>query len=91
MKRLTWLGTAFAAVCALLTVPVPPAPTAAAPDAKPVRTFYVVAPEQFPYPQPQRGHPRLAPVREALEAAGLTEWACEIYARHRGRSAEVDA
>ena len=51
----------------------------------------LVAPEQFPYPQPQRGNPRLAPVREALEAAGLTEWACEMYARHRGRSAEVDA
>ena len=51
----------------------------------------LVAPEQFPYPQPQRGHPRLAPVREALEAAGLTEWAHEMYARHRGRSAEVGA
>ena len=51
----------------------------------------LVAPEQFPYPQPQRGHPRLAPVREALEAAGLTEWAREMYARHRGRSAEVGA
>ena len=51
----------------------------------------LVAPEQFPYPQPQRGHPRLASVREALEAAGLTEWAREMYARHRGRSAEVGA
>ena len=51
----------------------------------------LVAPEQFPYPQPQRGHPRLAPVREALEASGLTEWAREMYARHRGRSAEVGA
>jgi glutathione S-transferase len=49
----------------------------------------VVAPEQFPYPQPQRGHPRIAPVREALAASGLAEWAREIYARHRGRSAEI--
>ena len=51
----------------------------------------LVAPEQYPYPQPQRGHPRLAPVREALEASGLTEWARGMYARHRGRSAEVGA
>jgi glutathione S-transferase len=49
----------------------------------------VIAPEQFPYPQPQRGHPRLAPVRDALAESGLPQWAREIYARHRGRSAEV--
>ena len=48
----------------------------------------VVAPEQFPYPQPQRGHPRLAPAREALDPE-LTEWAREIYARHRPPSAEA--
>jgi len=47
-----------------------------------------VAPEQFPYPQPQRGHPRLAPIREHLADAGLLEWTRWIYARHRGRSAE---
>ena len=50
----------------------------------------LVAPEQFPYPQPQRGHPRLAPVRAALDAAELTDWTRGMYARHRGRSAEVD-
>jgi glutathione S-transferase len=49
----------------------------------------LVAPEQFPYPQPQRGHARFAPVREALDEHGLADWAREIYARHRGRSAEV--
>jgi glutathione S-transferase len=49
----------------------------------------VVAPEQFPYAQPQRGHPALAPVREALGEFGLDEWTRDIYARHRGRSAEV--
>jgi glutathione S-transferase len=49
----------------------------------------IVAPEQFPYPQPQREHPRLASVREVLQAYGLYDWAREIYARHRGRSAEV--
>jgi glutathione S-transferase len=48
-----------------------------------------VAPEQFPYPQPQRGHRLLAPIREVLAEAGLPEWAREIYARHRGRSAEI--
>jgi glutathione S-transferase len=48
-----------------------------------------VAPEQFPYPQPQRGHPLLAPLREALARVGLLEWAREVYARHRGCSAET--
>jgi glutathione S-transferase len=48
-----------------------------------------IAPEQFPYPQPQRGHPLLAEVREALAVSGLLDWAYEIYARHRGRSAEL--
>jgi glutathione S-transferase len=49
----------------------------------------VVAPPQFPYPQPQRDHPRLAPVRDALAEAGLVEWALRMYELHRGRSAEV--
>jgi glutathione S-transferase len=48
-----------------------------------------VAPAQFPYPQPQRGHPRLAPVRETLRESGVLEWVHEMYARHRGRSAEI--
>jgi glutathione S-transferase len=48
-----------------------------------------VAPEQFPYPQPQRGHPLLAQLRGVLADAGLTDWAREIYARHRGASAEI--
>jgi glutathione S-transferase len=48
-----------------------------------------VAPEQFPYPQPQRDHPRLAPLREALDEWGLLDWAREMYRRHRGESAEV--
>ena len=49
----------------------------------------VVAPEEFPYPQPQRGHPLIAPVVDALAESGLPAWSREIYARHRGRSAEV--
>jgi glutathione S-transferase len=49
----------------------------------------LVAPEQFPYPQPQRGHPRLSPLREALARAGMLEWTQMIYARHRGQSAEI--
>ncbi len=51
----------------------------------------LVAPEQFPYPQPQRGHPRLADVRDLLEEHGVGEWTREIYARHRGESAEISA
>jgi glutathione S-transferase len=49
----------------------------------------VVAPEQFPYPQPQRGHRRLAGLCDVLAESGLLEWTREIYARHRGTSAEV--
>jgi glutathione S-transferase len=48
-----------------------------------------VAPPQFPYPQPQRGHPLLAQLRDALAEAGLLDWARDMYARHRGHSAEV--
>jgi glutathione S-transferase len=50
-----------------------------------------IAPEQFPYPQPQRDHPAFGELREALSEAGFLEWAKEIYARHRGTSAEVFA
>ena len=50
----------------------------------------LVAPEQFPYPQPQRGHPRLAPVRDALAESGLLDWTREVYARWRGSSAEIE-
>ena len=41
------------------------------------------APEQFPYPQPQRGHPRFAPVREAMAEAGLLDRMRRTYERHR--------
>jgi glutathione S-transferase len=49
-----------------------------------------VAPEQFPYPQPQRGHPLLERLRGALSESGIREWTLEMYARHRGRSAAVE-
>jgi glutathione S-transferase len=48
-----------------------------------------VAPEQFPYPQPQRDHPVLAPLRAALDESGLARWTRRVYARHRPASAEV--
>jgi glutathione S-transferase len=48
-----------------------------------------IAPEQFPYPQPQRDHPRLAPLRAALDEAGIGDFCRKMYARHRGTSAEV--
>jgi glutathione S-transferase len=50
-----------------------------------------VAPEQFPYPQPQRGHPLFAQLRDAFVESGLLEWAYEMYARHRTHSAEIRA
>jgi glutathione S-transferase len=48
-----------------------------------------VAPEQFPYPQPQRRHPLLAPLRAALSEYGVLDWAHEMYAHHRGASSEI--
>jgi glutathione S-transferase len=49
----------------------------------------LVAPEEFPYRQPQRGHPLFASLRAELARFGLVDWTREMYARHRGRSAEV--
>jgi len=49
----------------------------------------LVAPEQFPYPQPQRGHSRFEPVRAALAESGLLDWTRGIYALHRGNSAAL--
>ena len=51
----------------------------------------IVAPEQFPYPQPQRDHPLLAPVRDALAEPGILDWTRTMYALHRTPSAEVAA
>jgi glutathione S-transferase len=48
-----------------------------------------VAPEQFPYPQPQRNHPLVAPVRDALADTGMIDWTREIYRRWRSPSAEI--
>ncbi|HKH13091.1 MAG TPA: glutathione S-transferase family protein [Solirubrobacterales bacterium] len=49
----------------------------------------VVAPEQFPYPQPQRDHSRLADLRRMIDDWGALEWARWIYAHHRSASMEV--
>jgi glutathione S-transferase len=51
----------------------------------------VVAPPQFPYPQPHRGHQVMAPLRDELTRLGLATWAQAIYSRHRNGSAEVSA
>ncbi len=50
-----------------------------------------VAPEQFPYPQPQRGHPLLEPIREVLTESRIFDWTQYMYARHRSPSAEIAA
>jgi glutathione S-transferase len=42
-----------------------------------------VAPPQFPYPQPQRGHRLFAPLREALDRAGLLDFTLRMYELHR--------
>jgi glutathione S-transferase len=51
----------------------------------------LVAPSEFPYPQPQRRHPLLGPLREALASEGLLYWTRDMYERHRGLSAELRA
>jgi glutathione S-transferase len=51
----------------------------------------VVAPVEFPYPQPQRGHPRLADLRRMIDGCGALDWTEWIYAHHRSRSMEVVA
>ena len=48
-----------------------------------------VAPEQFPYAQPQRGHPLLAALRDALADFGIVDFAKDMYVRHRGQSAAI--
>jgi glutathione S-transferase len=49
----------------------------------------VVAPPQFPYPQPQRDHELLEPLRSELAEAGVLDWTLAMYAGHRGESAEI--
>ena len=51
----------------------------------------VVAPDQFPYLQPQRAHPLLEPLRTALAANGILDWTRKMYALHRHARAEVPA
>lgn len=49
----------------------------------------VVAPERFPYPQPQRDHRRLADLRRMIDDRGGLEWTRWIYAHHRPASMEI--
>jgi glutathione S-transferase len=48
-----------------------------------------VAPDQLPYATPHRGNPRVEPLRRALSESRILEWTREMYARHRGSSAEI--
>jgi glutathione S-transferase len=49
----------------------------------------IVAPQDFPYPQPQRDHPRLEPLRDVLDEYGLLAWTRDMYTRKRRRSAAI--
>jgi glutathione S-transferase len=49
----------------------------------------IVAPRDFPYPQPQRDHPRLEPLRDVLDEYGLLDWTRDMYTRKRRRSAAI--
>ena len=49
----------------------------------------IVAPQDFPYPQAQSGHPRLEPLRDVLDEYGLLDWTRDMYTRKRRRSAAI--
>jgi glutathione S-transferase len=49
----------------------------------------LVAPPQFPYAQPQRGHPLLTPLLAPIVESGLFDWVHYMYAHHRSPSAEI--
>jgi glutathione S-transferase len=49
----------------------------------------IVAPRDFPYPQPQRDHARLEPLRDVLDEYGLLDWTRDMYTRKRRRSAAI--
>jgi glutathione S-transferase len=49
----------------------------------------IVAPQDFPYLQPQRDHPRLEPLRDVLDEYGLLDWTRDMYTRKRRRSAAI--
>src|SRR5206468_3935550 len=51
----------------------------------------IVAPEQYPYPQPQREHPSFSDLRRLLDRYGAVDWTLRTYARHRPPSAEAAA
>jgi glutathione S-transferase len=49
----------------------------------------IVAPRDFPYPQPQRDHPRVESLRDVLDEYGLLAWTRDMYTRKRRRSAAI--
>jgi glutathione S-transferase len=49
----------------------------------------IVAPRDFPYPQPQGDHPRVEPLRDVLDEYGLLAWTRDMYTRKRRRSAAI--
>jgi glutathione S-transferase len=49
----------------------------------------IVAPRDFPYPQPQGEHPRVEPLRDVLDEYGLMDWTRDMYTRKRRRSAAI--
>jgi glutathione S-transferase len=51
----------------------------------------LVAPEGFPYPQPQREHPAFEALLDEASSSGIVDWTRGIYLRHRGESAEIAA
>ena len=51
----------------------------------------LVAPPEFPYRLPQDVPAEMVAFRESIAARPAYRWVLEMYRRHRGRSAAVDA
>ena len=49
----------------------------------------IIRPPQFSYPLPEPWPPELTHLRDACASRPGFKWVCEIYARHRGASAEI--
>jgi glutathione S-transferase len=51
----------------------------------------ILRPAQFPYPLPEPWPPALVELRQSIVDRPGCKWVAEIYARHRGESAEIAA
>jgi len=51
----------------------------------------IIRPPEFPYPLPEPWPPELVELRASVADRPGCRWVLDMYARHRGRSSEIDA